>query len=310
MNNDVNVLRQSPLFNDLKVGKASDVPFVANKVPYKKGYYLTNGIYSQWSVLIKSIKNPGMNDHKRILYKTKHEASRKDVERAFGALKKKWKLIKHPAREMSRRRLSDVMYTCIILHNIIIHDNKVVISSKFFREEQQRDDDPLTTSASWRGNLARFAAMADVPFFLHATKMRGQTKDGNFVEGIDETMVRKSHQVLVEEGDGVLDSEGDGVDQVAVIKKCKVDEVDDLTNRFSKLESSQTFVLIERLLQNNDTTYHTDVNPESSIMSTDPMVSIKLCYLKLFKRSDGDHMEIDSENGKDDILILSMHCTF
>nr|GEU96926.1 putative harbinger transposase-derived protein [Tanacetum cinerariifolium] len=31
------------------------------------------------TVLIESIKNPGTNDHKRILYKTKHEATRKDV---------------------------------------------------------------------------------------------------------------------------------------------------------------------------------------------------------------------------------------
>ncbi|GKC08339.1 ALP1-like protein [Tanacetum coccineum] len=80
MNNDVNVLRQSPLFNDLKSGRAPDVPFVANNVPYKRGYYLTDEIYPQWSVLIKSIKNPGTNDHKRILYKTKHEAAKKDVE--------------------------------------------------------------------------------------------------------------------------------------------------------------------------------------------------------------------------------------
>ncbi|GJR76394.1 ALP1-like protein [Tanacetum coccineum] len=103
MNNDVNVLRQSPLFNDLKSGRASDVPFVANNVPYKRRYYLTNGIYPQWSVLIKSIKNPGTNDHKRILYKIKHEAARKDVERAFGVLKQKWKIVKYPALELTRK---------------------------------------------------------------------------------------------------------------------------------------------------------------------------------------------------------------
>ncbi|GJS27208.1 protein translocase subunit SecA2, chloroplastic isoform X1 [Tanacetum coccineum] len=68
-----------------------------------------------------------------------HEAARKDVERAFGVLKKKWKLVKHPARGMSRRRLSDVMYICIILHNMIIKDNEMVICSEFFREEQHRD---------------------------------------------------------------------------------------------------------------------------------------------------------------------------
>ncbi|GJZ26722.1 ALP1-like protein [Tanacetum coccineum] len=133
MNNDVNVLRQSPLFNDLKSGRAPDVSFVANNVPYKRGYYLTDGIYPQWSVLIKSIKNPGTNDHKRILYKTKHEAARKDVERAFGVLKQKWKIIKYPARGLTQSRLSDIMYTCIILHNMIIHDNGNAISPDFFR---------------------------------------------------------------------------------------------------------------------------------------------------------------------------------
>ncbi|GJV67220.1 ALP1-like protein [Tanacetum coccineum] len=145
MNNDVNVLRQSPLFNDLKSGRASDVPFVTNNVPYKRGYYLTDGIYPQWSVLIKSIKNPGANDHKRILYKTKHEAARKDVERAFGVLKQKWKIIKYPARGMTRSGLSDIMYTCLILHNMIIHDNGNAISPDYFPEEQHRDDDPVRT---------------------------------------------------------------------------------------------------------------------------------------------------------------------
>ncbi|GJT84331.1 putative nuclease HARBI1 [Tanacetum coccineum] len=38
MNNDVNVLRQSPIFNDLKIGKAPDIPFVANDVAYSRGY--------------------------------------------------------------------------------------------------------------------------------------------------------------------------------------------------------------------------------------------------------------------------------
>ncbi|GJS09254.1 ALP1-like protein [Tanacetum coccineum] len=80
MNNDVNVLRQSLLFNDLKAGKAPDVLFVGNNVTYKREYYLTDGIYSEWSVLIKSISNPSANDHKRILYMTKHEAARKYVE--------------------------------------------------------------------------------------------------------------------------------------------------------------------------------------------------------------------------------------
>nr|GEU56127.1 hypothetical protein [Tanacetum cinerariifolium] len=45
-NNDVNVLHQSPLFNDLKTGRAPDILFVANGVTYPWGYYLVDGIYS------------------------------------------------------------------------------------------------------------------------------------------------------------------------------------------------------------------------------------------------------------------------
>ncbi|GJY16634.1 ALP1-like protein [Tanacetum coccineum] len=79
-NNDVNVLRQSTVLNDLKVGKAPEVPFVANDVNYKWGYYLTDEIYPKCAVLMKSISQPGSNDVKRIRYKQAHEAARKDVE--------------------------------------------------------------------------------------------------------------------------------------------------------------------------------------------------------------------------------------
>nr|GEY24300.1 hypothetical protein [Tanacetum cinerariifolium] len=87
-NKDVNVLRQLTVLNDLKVGKAPEVPFVANDVDYKWGYYLTDGIYPEWAVLMKSIAQPGSNDVKRIRHKQAHEATRKDVKRAFGMLKK------------------------------------------------------------------------------------------------------------------------------------------------------------------------------------------------------------------------------
>ena len=56
MDNDVNVLRKSHIVNDIKMGRAPDVEFVANDVPYKRGYYLADGIYPEWSLVMKSIK--------------------------------------------------------------------------------------------------------------------------------------------------------------------------------------------------------------------------------------------------------------
>ncbi|GKA79505.1 ALP1-like protein isoform X1 [Tanacetum coccineum] len=142
-NNDVNVLRQSPVLNDLKVGKAPEVPFVANDVTYKWGYYLTDGIYPEWAVLMKSISQPGSNDVKRIRYKQAHEAARKDVERAFGVLKKKWAIVRTPARSRSLKRITHLMYTCIILHNMIRKEKGKAISPDFYPEEQHREDDPV-----------------------------------------------------------------------------------------------------------------------------------------------------------------------
>ncbi|GJS47900.1 ALP1-like protein [Tanacetum coccineum] len=96
-NNDVNVLRQSPVLNNLKVGKAPEQA---------------------------------------------HEAARKDVERAFGVLKKKWAIVRTPARSRSLNRITHLMYTCIILHNMIRKEKGKAISPDFYPEEQHREDDP------------------------------------------------------------------------------------------------------------------------------------------------------------------------
>ncbi|GJV72112.1 serine/threonine-protein kinase STY17-like protein [Tanacetum coccineum] len=96
-NNDINVLYQYPLFNDLKTGRAPEIPFVANGVTYPWGYYLVDGIYPELATLVKTIPEPADDDNKRILYKIKQESARKDVERAFGVLKKKWVILANPA---------------------------------------------------------------------------------------------------------------------------------------------------------------------------------------------------------------------
>ncbi|GKD89908.1 ALP1-like protein [Tanacetum coccineum] len=70
-NNDINVLHQSPLFNDLKTGRAPEIPFVANGVTYPWGYYLVDGIYPELLTFAKTIPEPSDDDHKRILYKQK-----------------------------------------------------------------------------------------------------------------------------------------------------------------------------------------------------------------------------------------------
>nr|GFA05534.1 hypothetical protein [Tanacetum cinerariifolium] len=108
-NNNFNVLYQSPLFNDLKTGRASEIPFVANGVTYPSEYYLVDGIYSELAPLVKTIPEPADDDHKRILYKRKQESARKDVERAFGVLKKKWAILANPTRALKKEWIINMM---------------------------------------------------------------------------------------------------------------------------------------------------------------------------------------------------------
>ncbi|KAJ9551623.1 hypothetical protein OSB04_015668 [Centaurea solstitialis] len=66
-------------------------------------------------------------DAKRIKFKGAQEAARKDIERAFGILQKRWSIVKQPARIMERRTMSNIMYACIILHNMILENKNKAI---------------------------------------------------------------------------------------------------------------------------------------------------------------------------------------
>src|SRR5438105_2610958 len=52
------------------------------------------------------------------------EGAHKDIERAFGVLQSRWAVVRGPAYGWDREQLSDIMTACIIMHNIIVQDEK------------------------------------------------------------------------------------------------------------------------------------------------------------------------------------------
>ena len=92
--NDINVLHRSHLFQRLANGDAPACNYTVNGHPYTKGY-LADGIYSAWSIFVKTISNP--SNTKESEFARQQEACRKDIERAFGVLQSKFAIVRGPA---------------------------------------------------------------------------------------------------------------------------------------------------------------------------------------------------------------------
>ncbi|OWY95240.1 Nuclease HARBI1 [Phytophthora megakarya] len=120
--NDLNILDRSPVFDNLMNGKAPSVKFEVNGNVYDMAYCLADGIYPDWPVFMKSLLQPRGNKQKK--FAEMQEKLRKDVERAFGVLQARWRILAVPCKLHSRLDMAKVMRACIVLHNMICEENR------------------------------------------------------------------------------------------------------------------------------------------------------------------------------------------
>ncbi|CAL8169514.1 unnamed protein product [Prunus armeniaca] len=118
--NDLNVLGQSPVFNDILRGECPNITYQVNNTVYQNGYYLADGIYLRWTTFVKLIPHP--QSQKEKFFAAYQEGYRKDVDRCFGILQARWAIIKGAARLFDKEVLRSIMMTCIIHHNMIVED--------------------------------------------------------------------------------------------------------------------------------------------------------------------------------------------
>ena len=94
--NDINVLAQSPVFDELLQGKSSKCTYWVNGTQYEGSYYLADGIYPRWSTFVKTVPHPQSEKEKH--FAMCQEGCRKDVERCFGILQARWAIVRAAAR--------------------------------------------------------------------------------------------------------------------------------------------------------------------------------------------------------------------
>uniref|UniRef100_A0A0D3CGI0 DDE Tnp4 domain-containing protein n=1 Tax=Brassica oleracea var. oleracea TaxID=109376 RepID=A0A0D3CGI0_BRAOL len=145
--NDINVLHLSPVFDDLIKGQAPQVTFSVNGREYHLAYYLTDAV-------------------------------RKDVERAFGVLQARFAIVKNPAVFWDKAKIENIMRACIILHNMIVEDERDEYNQFDVSEFQQGEDTrsshvDLTYSTDMPTNIAN---MMGVRTIIRDKQMHQQLK--------------------------------------------------------------------------------------------------------------------------------------
>lgn len=109
-NNNVNIVNNSPLLKQFHIGAfpPSEFTYNLNGQQHIIPYFLSNGIYPSWRIFASSIKGPKTASEKQ--YTAKHESVRKDIERAFGELKKRFGILKSHSRLHPKGSMYNIMY--------------------------------------------------------------------------------------------------------------------------------------------------------------------------------------------------------
>ncbi|MGH7955067.1 MAG: hypothetical protein ACREOZ_03820 [Gloeomargaritales cyanobacterium] len=82
--------------------------------------HAVDGIYPRLSRFVQSISEP--DNQRESVYVKWQEACRKDIERAFGVLQRKFHLLRSSVECHTVRDIQDLTMACIMLHNMMVEE--------------------------------------------------------------------------------------------------------------------------------------------------------------------------------------------
>ncbi|CAA7030848.1 unnamed protein product [Microthlaspi erraticum] len=164
---DLNILDRSPVFDDIINGQAPPVNFSVNGNEYHLGYYLADGIYPIWATFIPTIKIP--------------------------LLQARFAIIKNPALFMDEVKIGKIMRACIILHNMIVEDER---DGDYDEAEFQPREGNISSDVRHSDDMpTNVEEMMDVRVSIRDEQMHQQLKN-DLVEKIWETFGHLYQQIV------------------------------------------------------------------------------------------------------------------
>ncbi|KAG7356908.1 plant transposon protein [Nitzschia inconspicua] len=140
--NDINVLDRSSIVGSMLSGDAclKTDPYQINGTMRDWMYYLVDGIYPDWAIFVSTYTNSP--NPKERSFAEEQEKVRKDIECSFGVLVQRFHVLQRPLRQWFLDEIKDVLYCCIILHNMITEEKNGALDEAN-NPEKSRGNFPL-----------------------------------------------------------------------------------------------------------------------------------------------------------------------
>jgi len=167
------------VFDDVEQGKAPRVNFFVNQCPYNMAYYLADGIYHSYPTSVKSIRLPQSEPDK--VFAKHQEGCPKDIERAFRVLQARFKIIREPARLWDIADLGIIMRSCIILHNMIVKDERDTYAQRWTDFEQSEGSE---------SSIPQPYSTEVLPTFANHVRARSELRDPNVYHELQADLVK------------------------------------------------------------------------------------------------------------------------
>lgn len=119
--NNINIWDQSPLlksFLDGSFHRDVDFEYTIAGRQFRHLFLLVDGIYPELSRFVKTLDEAVGDGNKR--FAMWQESSRKDIERTFGVLQRKFHILSKPVELWYVNEIRDMVECCVTLHNMMV----------------------------------------------------------------------------------------------------------------------------------------------------------------------------------------------
>jgi len=135
--NDINVLDKSSIVGALISGQLDlkTDPCVINGTTRDWMSFLVDGVHPEWEIFVKTTPRSCQRNQHDKRHSEAQEAFRKDIERAFGILMKKFLMLAQPICCWHEATTKNLLCTCAILHNMVVEERVKELGNANLSEE-------------------------------------------------------------------------------------------------------------------------------------------------------------------------------